>query len=208
MKMYLQISWRNIWRNPRRTLVILMAVSIGLWAMVFLGGLMRGIMDPMVRNSIATLTGHIQIHHPRYRNDPVIENSILQTDQFKTVLASTLPKTACWTLRIRVNAIVNNARHSSGVTLVGIDPMSEAKVSFIGRAVTQGHYLNAGETHGILIGEALRKQFGTKLGHKLVLMSQDREGEIASQAFRIVGIFHAEMEATEKAFVFVLRSPS
>jgi ABC-type lipoprotein release transport system permease subunit len=41
------------------------------------------------------------------------------------------------------------------------------------------------------------------VGRKLVLMSQDRGGEIASRAFRIVGIFRAEMQATEKQFAFV-----
>ncbi|UCC66840.1 MAG: ABC transporter permease, partial [Deltaproteobacteria bacterium] len=35
------------------------------------------------------------------------------------------------------------------------------------------------------------------------LMSQDTDGEIASRAFRIVGIFRAEMAATEKQFAFV-----
>ena len=34
-------------------------------------------------------------------------------------------------------------------------------------------------------------------------MSQDTEGEIASRAFRIVGVYRAEMQATEKQFAFV-----
>ena len=91
---------------------------------------------------------------------------------------------------------------------MGVDPSSEAKVSFIGTAISQGRYLNADDRNGILIGEALMKKFDTKPGRKLVLMSQDTQREIASRAFRIVGIFNAEMEATEKQFVFVLRQAS
>jgi len=53
---YLQLGWRNIWRNPRRTVVILTAVVIGVWCMITLGALMRGMIDQMVRNGIATLT--------------------------------------------------------------------------------------------------------------------------------------------------------
>lgn len=201
--MYLQMGWRNIWRNPRRTMVIMTAVIIGVWAMIFLGALMRGISEQMVRNGIATLTGHIQVHHPGFRKDPVIENSIEKPEVVEAALSQSLPQGARWTTRIRVDAIASNARHSSGVTLVGIDPGREAAISFIGEAVTEGRYLKADDTYGIIVGKALVDKFETKLGRKLVLMSQDTERDIASRAFRIIGIFRAEMEATEKQFVFV-----
>jgi ABC-type lipoprotein release transport system permease subunit len=204
--MYLQLAWRNIWRNPRRTTVILAAVIIGVWSMIFLGALMRGIAVGMVKNGIATLTGHIQIHHKGYRDDPAIENSITNRQVVEKVLSQNLPSRAQWTRRVRVNAIANNARHSSGVTLVGIEPRAEAKVSFIGSAISRGRYLAQGDSNGILVGKALLEKFETKIGRKLVLMSQDKEQEIASRAFRIVGVFRAEMESTEKQFVFVTRS--
>ncbi len=201
--MYFKLVWRNIWRAPRRTAVILIAVVVGVWSMVFLGALMRGISDQMVRNGIATLTGHIQIHHKGYRSDPVIENSIAKPSVVEKTLGNVLPADALWTSRVRVNAVAGNARHSSGLTLVGIHPLSEAKISFIGKAISQGRYLKINDVLGIVIGKALAEDFGTGLGKKLVLMSQDKNQELASRAFRIVGIFRAEMEATEKQFAFV-----
>lgn len=201
--MFLQLGWRNIWRNPRRTMVIVTAVLIGVWSMIFLGALMRGVADQMVRNGIATLTGHIQVHHTGYRNDPVIENSMADPQVVEASLEKILPPGARWTLRVRVNAIASNARHSSGVTMVGVDPQRDATISFIGQAVTQGRYLQHDDTYGIMLGKALADKFETKLGRRLVLMSQDTNEEIASRAFRIVGIFRAEMAATEKQFAFV-----
>ena len=204
----MSIDAKMAWRNRRCTAIILTAVVIGVWSMVMLGALMRGIAVGMIKNGISTLTGHIQIHHKGYRNDPAIENIIIDPTMVENVLKEALPEGASWTARVRVNAVASNARHASGVTLVGIDPPSEAKVSFIGTAVSQGRYLNSDDRNGIVIGEALMKKFDTKPGRKLVLMSQDAHGEIASRAFRIVGIFKAEMEATEKQFVFVMRQAS
>jgi ABC-type lipoprotein release transport system permease subunit len=204
--MYLKLAWRNIWRNPRRTIVILVAVIIGVWSMVLLGALMRGIAVGMIKNGIATLTGHIQIHHKGYRDDPAIENSIADTQVVEKALNELLQPGAHWSSRVRVNAIVNNARHSSGVTMVGIDPLAEAKVSFIGMAISRGRYLEPDDFDGIVVGEALLEKLETKIGHKLVLMSQDTNQEIASWAFRIAGVFRAEMESTEKQFVFVTRA--
>lgn len=201
--MYLQLGWRNIWRNPRRTTVIVTAVIIGVWSMIFLGALMRGVADQMVRNGIATLTGHIQIHQKGYRSDPVIENSIEAPETAEHALAGLLPPNARWTARVRVNGVVSNARHSDGITLVGIDPAREAEVSFVKPAIVEGRYLMEEDEYGIVIGQALAEKFETEIGRKLVVMSQDTNEEIASRAFRIVGIFRAEMEATEKQFVFV-----
>ena len=204
--MYLQLAWRNIWRNPRRTAVILAAVIIGVWSMISLGALMRGIAVGMVKNGIATLTGHIQIHHKGYRDDPAIEHSMFDHQIIENALKENLSPGAQWARRVRVNAIANNARHSSGVILVGIESLAEAKISFIGSSISRGDYLAQGDSNGILIGRALLDKFETKIGRKLVLMTQDMEQEIASRAFRIVGVFRAEMESTEKQFVFVSRS--
>lgn len=201
--MQFQLAWRNIWRNPRRTLIILTAVLIGVWSMVFLGALMRGLADQLLKNGISTLTGHIQIHADGYREDPVIQNSIQDPEKLAVALDRALPEGSSWAERIRVNGIANNARHTTGITLVGIHPHREARVSFIKKAVTQGRYLAPEDEYGILVGKALLEDFATKIGRRVVLMSRDTHGEISSRAFRIQGVFDAEMDATEKQFVFV-----
>jgi ABC-type lipoprotein release transport system permease subunit len=203
--MELHIAWRNIWRNPRRTAVIMTAVIIGVWSMVSLGALMRGILEGMIENSVDTLTGHIQIQQKDYPNDPAIENSIPHPGALMATVEKELPPGSLMTQRVRLNTVVSNARHTQGATLVGIDPAAEAPISFIGHAVTQGHYLEIGDAGAILMGRALVEKFGTRLGRKLILTAQDSEGEIVSRAFRISGIFQAEMEATEKGYLFITR---
>ncbi len=201
--MYVILAWRNIWRNPRRTFVILLAVIIGVWSMIFLGALMRGMEGEMLRNAISTLTGSIQIHHKDYQDDPVVENTMDETGNIDAVLESVLGQGSRWAKRIRVNAVVSNARHSSGVTLVGIEPEKEALISFIGKAVSQGRYLEKEDKNKIIVGRAFLRKFNTKIGNKLILMSQDTGNEIASKAFTIVGVFSAETQEVEKQFAFV-----
>lgn len=202
--MYFLLAWRNIWRNPRRTSVILTAVVIGVWSMVFISALMRGMCDGMFENGISVLTGDIQVHRKGYRDDPVIENTMNDPHEAVAVLEKVLPAGSIKTSRIRVGAVASNARHSAGITLVGINPENEERISFIGRrAIAEGRYLEKDDHRGIVVGKALLKKFETKIGHKLVVMSQDKKKEIASKAFRIVGVYRAEMESTEKQFAFV-----
>ena len=204
--MQARIAWRNIWRNPKRTMVILAAVVVGVWSLIVFSGLSLGMLESMKDNGIRTLTGHVQIHAQGFRQDPSIEHSIAEMAAVRLALAKVLPARAVASERVRVAAIVSNARHSSGITLVGMDPRQEAQVSFLGQSVTDGRMLTQDDSNGVIVGRALLQDFDTRLGHKLVLMSQDTNNLIASRAFRIVGVYDAELEAVEKQFVFVLKS--
>lgn len=198
-----RMAWRNIWRVPRRTVTVLLAVVTGLWAMVALSSVMAGALDQMVRNGIKNLTGHIQIHRKGYHADPVIENSMAEDAAVLAVLEGYGSRLR-WARRVRVPAVVSTARHSVGLTLVGIEPVQESRVSFIGSAVVEGRYLEAGDERGILLGRKVADRLGARVGGKVVLLSQDSQKDIASAAFRIQGFFAAEPESVEEQFAFVL----
>ena len=204
--MDLTVAWRNIWRNPRRTAVLMIAVIVGVWSMVFLTSLMRGMVEGMIETGISTLAGDVKISAQGFASDPSLENRIRDPEQLVRKIRSRLPQDARMATRIRVNAVAQNARHSAGVTLVGIDPGQEASVSFIGEGVAAGTMLEPGDHRGIVVGEALVEKFETDLGYKLILMSENANNEIASRAFRIRGIFGAELESTEKGYLFVSKA--
>lgn len=201
--MYVQLAWRNIWRNPRRTAIILTAIVIGVASMILLAALMRGMMDGMVVNAVNDLTGHLRIEHQRYRTDPAVENRIQQPHALLSSINSLLPEGARAIMRLRVDAVINTARENAGIALVGIVHQDEIGSSFIGDVPLEGRFFSPEDKNALVLGRALRDKLGTGVGKKLVVMSQDADGEIASKAFRVSGVFNASMEATEKAYVFV-----
>jgi ABC-type lipoprotein release transport system permease subunit len=199
------LAWRNVWRNRRRTLVILLAIAFGIWSMVTLAAIMRGMIEQQVRNTISNLTGHMQVHGVGYRDDPAIDNSMpLPSPTMLRILRG--QNVRAWAARVRVPAVVASERESAGVTLVGIDPEAEQGLSFIAQAVTEGRYLRTPGDHGLLLGRKLAERLETRLGKRIVLMSQDMDNDIADRGFRVVGIFDANTEATETSYVFVGRT--
>ncbi len=72
-----RLAWRNLWRNHRRTIIMLGAIGVGVWAMIFMTALTRGMVDQMVIDSIAVLPGHVQMHHPDFQDDPSVSNRML-----------------------------------------------------------------------------------------------------------------------------------
>jgi len=101
---YVRIAWRNLWRNRRRTTVILTAIVLGVWSMLLLGALMRGMAQEMVENGIRTLTGHVQVHAAGYRSDPVATHAIADPDAVTETVRRVLggaPWEARWIERVR-----------------------------------------------------------------------------------------------------------
>ncbi|HEX9626437.1 MAG TPA: ABC transporter permease [Acidiferrobacterales bacterium] len=201
----LTLAWRNLWRHTRRTVLIVIAVALGVWSMVILAALARGSMEQQIRNEILNLTGHVQIHAPGYRDDPVIDHRMVPpSPALRAALDD--PAVTAWATRVRVPAVVASERESAGVALVGIDPEGERGLSFIPGAVVEGRYLAPDDGAGLLIGRKLAERLETGLGRRVVIMSQDVDNAIADRGFRVVGVFDTDAPGAETAFVFVTRA--
>ena len=200
----LRLAWRNLWRNRRRTLIMLAAAVLGVWAMVFMTALMRGMVDDMVEDGIRALPGHVQIHHPDYQDDPSVANSIAPPDgALRRALDG--PPVEAWTARVRVPAVISSERGMRGVTLVGVEPAGERRLSFVADSVDQGRFIDSAADDGLVVGHELLARLETGLGKRVVVMSQDTAGKVADRGFRVVGVFHAPLASQEERFVFTGR---
>jgi len=196
-----RLSWRYLWRNHRRTLIMLMAIAVGAWAMIFMTALMRGMVDQMIEDGIDALPGFVQIHHPAYRDDPSVENS-LQPPGPKLRAALQAPPVDSWTQRIKLPAMISSERNSRGVTLLGVDPANEIAVGFDPASIVQGRFLRSTDDQGLVVGRKLLDRLETDLGKRVVVMSQDPDNNIADRGFRIVGVFEGKLSAQEETLVY------
>ena len=200
----LTLSWRNLWRNHRRTLIMLGAISVGVWAMIFMTALMRGMVDDMLNQGIRNLPGHIQIQHPDFLDDPSVVNSIPEPGgQLRQALDQSGAKR--WATRIRVPAVIASERESRGISLLGVEPAAEADLSGIPAQVSEGRFLENNDDTGIVIGAKLARDLETRLGKRVVIMSQDPDNNITERGFRVIGIYRAEISAMEAFNVYAAR---
>lgn len=202
-RVILRLAWRNLWRNHRRSLIMLSAIALGVWGMIWMTALMRGMVDQMIDNSIRTLSGHIQIHAPGYLDDPSVEHLLPAVDRSPALQDLLESKdVVAWSERIRVPAVIRSEREVYAVTLVGIDPDREQGLSFIEESITDGEYISSVDDKRLLVGRKLLERLETKLDRRVVLMSQDPENNIAERGFRIGGVFDTDPQATETSYIF------
>ena len=198
------LAWRNLWRNHRRTTIMLAAITIGVWAMIFMTALMRGMVDDMLLNGIRSLPGEVQIHHPQYRDDPSINNSIpAPSGELLEVLK--IPEVTAWTSRVRVPAVISSERDSRGIVLLGVEPSTELLVSFDSDSIREGRFLEDSHDKGLVIGAKMAEHLETSLGKRVVVMSQDPDNNIADRGFRVVGIYKAKLASLEETYVYAGR---
>jgi ABC-type lipoprotein release transport system permease subunit len=199
-----RLAWRNLWRNYRRTAIMLLAIAVGVWAMIFMTALMRGMVDQMVEDGIDALPGHVQVHHPAYRDDPNIENSLAEPGA-NYVVALSSPEIVGWTARVRVPAMISSERDNRGVTLLGVDPDGEVALGFDPDDIVEGRWLQGSDDTGIVIGAKMLERLETDLGKRVVVMSQDPDNNIADRGFRIVGVFRGKLAAIEESYAYAGR---
>ncbi|HUI30241.1 MAG TPA: ABC transporter permease [Candidatus Acidoferrales bacterium] len=196
-----KIAWRNILRNKRRSLILVISIIIGVMAIVLTDGLSVGMMQQMLTNQIGADAGYIQVHKKGYQANPALKNSVADPEEIRTALAKvTLPCNV--SERLRTFGIVSSAYNSSGVSILGVEPGSEKKVTTICKYVTKGTYLS-GKPAEILISSSAAEKLKVELGDKVVVMASRFDGSIGSEACRVVGIFETFDSGFDQGHVYI-----
>jgi ABC-type lipoprotein release transport system permease subunit len=200
--MLIKVAWRNIWRNKTRSLVIITAVAIGLWAGFFLMSFYNGLIEQRIRSAIETEISHIQIHHPQFLNDYDIQYYIPSA---KNLLAQTKKNSLVKAVaeRVIIKGMISTASGSSGIQINGIMPEEESQLTQLKSKLTTGNYFSSIKPYEIIVSEKTLKKLKLKMNAKTILTFQDKDGNIASGAFRIIGIYKTVSTPYDEGNVFV-----
>jgi len=208
----MKIGWRNLWRNPRGTLLTALALGLGLTLLLISLGLLDGSHEQMVGNGVRFGTGHVVIQARGYQETGSLElllparvvsttGEFLRTGTLKHVVRGVSP-------RLLASGLLSSAANASGVSMMGVIPQEERAVSLIPQRIVEGNYLNDDQQSGVVIGAELARNLAVKIGAKVVLMTQavqppDTEatdaggGEMQSTLLRVTGIFRTGIQAID-----------
>lgn len=200
--MLLTLAWRNIWRNKKRSLIIVAAIAVGLCCGLFASATMFGMWDSMINTTIDMDLGHFQIHTKAFEDEKLITDTI---PGFKNVVAEIQKSkyVSGVSSRILIEGMASSATISNGVRIIGIIPENEKNVTSIHNQIIKGSYFGEEWKNQIVIGERLADNLGIKERSKIVLSFQGMDGSIIYGAFRVTGLFKTESSVFDKANVFV-----
>jgi putative ABC transport system permease protein len=202
--LFFNMAWRNVWRNRRRSLLTVMAISLGLAFNIFMRAIGDGFHEQMVDNSVRSHIGHLVVHRAGYHDDPGI-NKTLPTPKAVEQAIQALPDLRAYSLRVLGDGLASTAENSAGVAVVGVDPTRERRVTTIDRGIIKGEYLREGEVRPILIGARLAVNLKAGIGSKVVLLVQAADGSMGANLFHVTGIFRSGAPELDSGMAFILR---
>jgi ABC-type lipoprotein release transport system permease subunit len=207
-----KIGWRNLWRNPRGTLLTALALGLGLTLLLISLGLLDGSHEQMVGNGVRFGTGHVVIQAPGYQDSGSAElllpaqvvstaGEFLHSNALKHLVRGASP-------RLLASGLLSSADDASGVSMMGVIPKAERAVSLIPQRIVEGSYLSDDQQLGVVIGTELARKLEVKLGAKVVLMTQAVQppdtdttdaggGDMQSTLLRVTGIFRTGIQAID-----------
>ena len=188
MTLTLRMAWRNLWRHKRRTWLTVGAMIFSNLLLVFMISLQFGSYRMMIDNTLKSYTGHMQVQHEGYNDDPKIRNSF---DNIVTLADDIRKRLGSDTVAARgvAFAMTSSEQRSYGLQIIGVEPPYEIKVSTLPGLINKGHYFTDFNAEEIVIGSVLARNLRVDIGDELTLLGSGRDGSFAAGVVIVTGIF-------------------
>ncbi len=200
------ISIRYFLSHKRQSLVCIAGVTISVTMFIAMSAMMDGFSDKFIVETVES-SGHIIVHdEPRQTETPILEraysnpNALLRVDRTKPrdvvrkiknptgLLAQVraMPGIASAAPEVSGAAIVTYGTKTMTLSILGVEPEQQVRVTTIGEKLTAGSFSRLRTTaNGIIIGRGVSEVLGARLDDSIVLSSETGGRQIA----RVVGIF-------------------
>ncbi len=188
--MLFSLCFRNLFRNIRRTIAILLTVGLGAGALFSFEGFINGVLTDYRESTIHANAGNGQFNTKGYRETVYqkpwkhwisdwysIKSELLQNEAVEYVFP-----------RVPISAMLTHGKVSIAGQGQGIDAKEEAKF-FNALNIIEGESLSD-QKKGILLGKGLSQALGVKPGDKITVYTKSSTDSISKGKFTVIGIFH------------------
>lgn len=199
-RFYVAVSWRNLWRHRRRTLITSAAMGLGVAMCMAYIALADGMYAQMMDVWVKAKLGHVQLHHPDYPGAKRAHDTV--PDALVAEVAA-LPGVETVAPRVFAFALAGGAETSSGAQLIGVAPGAEAQLTGLDERVANGAWLAETAELQAVVGVDLARDLEVGVGDELVLVGQDAVGGMANELFTVVGLVRSGQTGMDRSGVWL-----
>lgn len=183
--MLLKMASRNLLRNRRRTLITMSAIALGMALMDVTICIQHGTYQDTIRRGVGALAGHVVVQAEGYEHTGERDRMVEQSTEVAAKLQAIDPR-GLVVRRTFLGGLLTSPTSSAPVAVSAIEPANSQLVGAMDEYLIDGEWVSS--DRDIVIGEKLRDNLDTKIGNKVVFMTQVGD-EMTSRLFRVKGIF-------------------
>ena len=198
------IAWRNLWRNRRRTLLTTGTISGGLALLLVFLGLGDGVHRQMLQSAVQMGGAHVAVQARGYQVKKALELTLPAdcVERLASVLSARGFGSARVVRRVFASGLASSSDGSTSVSIVGIEPRTEAGVSLLDDKLVAGSFFRDGGANGVVIGQGVARKLKLAVGSKFVLMAPSAgSAEIQSILIRVAGVIKTGIDDIDQSTV-------
>lgn len=199
-----KISWKNVSRNKRRSVLNIIALTIGIIMMLFYIGWMRGYFDTLYGSIINFETGHIQILKKGYLDEKRRMPLDITISEYNDLREKLLQDKRIKEITPRIDFYLMLSKGSDKIYLLGraIDQEKEKQVTVLYKNVISGNYLSSAK-QGILIGAPLARKLNISVGDTVNITAYNKYSNEDYIKPEVVGIFNFGYPVMDENVIFI-----
>jgi ABC-type lipoprotein release transport system permease subunit len=198
------IAYRDLLRNRRRSFFTALAVALGLALIIFMSGMIAGMLESSIQDSIRLNTGHVQIRAESYEEEKqsLLWRDLLDDTDVLLAQANGMSEVEAATQVLWASGVLSNIEESIGLQVKGIDPSSPI-YDPVRQGMVAGEYLAPDDRRGILIGQRLADEMGVSGGQRVSLAAGNASGQAEEGIFIVRGLFATGFPGYDESTAFL-----
>ncbi|MFP6606513.1 MAG: ABC transporter permease [Myxococcota bacterium] len=197
------MAWRNVWRNRRRTIVTVSAMSFALFVMILYSAMLEGYLEGMERSILDLEVGDMQVFAGDFRENPSLYTVIEEPEKLIEPLSA---EGFTASARVLAFGLAASGESSAGVSFRGVDVEQDATVSNVHEEIAEGRWLDPDDLKGVVLGRRLARILAVGVGDEIVVLTQGSDGAMAYDLYDVRGILRGIADATDRSGVFLNQS--
>ncbi len=200
--MLLKLAWRNIWRNKRRSIITILAVTFAVMLSIAMRGLQLGTYEVNIETVVNMFPGYLQIQKIGYQKNPSLQKSFSFDRGLREMLQNE-PLITGYTPRVMGDGLISFKDNSAGAAILGIAPETEKTVCDIMSKVNAGRFFQSDSSNEIVVGYTLLSNLKAEIGDTVVVLAQGYDGSLGNLLFKIAGAVKTGSREFDAGAVFM-----
>ena len=196
--LFVRVAWRNLWRRRLRTWLSAGGLAFAIFLVSATVSLQGGSYRGWVDTATGLATGHFQVQHPDYFDDPAVRHVLSSGSALARQLGA-VDGVVGVAPRAEAFVLVAAGERTFGALALGVDARSEAAMFDLPKRIVAGEFLPREDS--AFVGTALAANLGIGLGAEIAGLGSTAEGGVAALVLTVDGIFETGQAELDRSMM-------